>query len=82
MSALDYDCGGCAGIGSHKRWCKAEHGHAAHRLGRQSAKAEALADEVGSNHPEAANALYRAAGLLTEKARAKSSAHRAREATP
>lgn len=78
---MSSDCGGCEGIGAHKRWCEAEHGWAAHRLGRQAAKAEALADEVGSNHYDAANALYRAAGLLTEKAKAKSAAHKAQEAT-
>ena len=68
----DPDCGGCQGLGSHRRWCPAVVGYRAHRLGKQSEQAENLADSVGANHPGAANALYHAAGLLAAAARGES----------
>ena len=64
------DCGGCEGAGAHRRWCPERVGRQASQLGLLSERAEDLADMVGSNLPEASNALYRAAGLLREKAKA------------
>ena len=72
----DPNCGGCQGMGSHRRWCRAVVGFGAYRLGTQAAQAEALADSVGSNYPEAANALYYAAGLLTKEAHMRGAEHR------
>lgn len=74
------DCGGCNDLGAHVKWCPAKNGRLAAMYGRQASRAEALADEVGGNVPEAANALYRAAGLLLEAARIAAEQHHAREA--
>lgn len=62
------DCGGCKGIGSHWRWREAAVGHAASRRGIWSEKAEALADEIGANCPDAANLLYHASSVLLRAA--------------
>ena len=61
-------CGGCAGRGSHRRWCPAVVGASAARWGEMSEQVESLADRVGGNEPAAANALYHAAKLLRQKA--------------
>jgi hypothetical protein len=61
-------CGGCEGAGAHRRWCVAVVGYMASHLGRQSEQAEALADEVGSACPGAANHLYVAGSLLRTEA--------------
>lgn len=71
------DCGGCNDLGAHKRWCPEVHGRLAARYGSQASKAEALADEVGANCPQAANALYRAAGELARAAQHASDQHHA-----
>jgi len=63
------DCGGCEGLGSHRRWCPEVVGEAASYLGLKSEEAEHLGDLVGANCAGAANALYRAAGLLLVEAR-------------
>lgn len=57
-------CGGCAGMGAHKRWCPVVVGAEASRRGKWSEQIEAMADSVGSNNPIAANHLYRAAAML------------------
>lgn len=62
-------CGGCAGMGAHKRWCPVVVGAEASRRGKWSEQIESLGDTVGSNNPIAANHLYRAAGLLLEDAK-------------
>lgn len=62
------DCGGCAGLGAHKRWCPWVVGRHASIMGRWSEAADSLADSVGSNHTGAANHLYAAAALLREGA--------------
>jgi len=62
-------CGGCTGMGAHKRWCEKVVGWHARRLGIQSERAEALADEIGASVPSAANACYWAASRLSEEAR-------------
>lgn len=61
-------CGGCAGLGSHRRWCEAAVGRAASILGRQAEQAEALGDQVGPNEMAAANHLWAAASLLRKAA--------------
>lgn len=65
------DCGGCAGLGSHRRWCPEAVGRGAALLGRYAEQAESLADSVGSNNTTAANLLYAAAGYLLDDARAR-----------
>lgn len=62
-------CGGCAGLGAHKRWCPVHVGAEASYRGRWAEAAEALGDAVGANNPYAANHLYRAAGLLYDDAK-------------
>lgn len=76
LSVEASSCGGCRGLGSHRRWCSAVVGGAANRMGHQAEQAENLADQVGSNHPGAANALYRAAGLLRTEAGERARAYR------
>ena len=58
------DCGGCEGKGSHRRWCPEVVGWRAARRGVWSERAGAMADEVGANSYDAANALYTAAAIL------------------
>lgn len=71
------DCGGCLGIGAHKKFCPAVHGtHASVRY-RWSQRAENLADEIGSNDVEAANTLYVLAGTFHTEAVQYSEAYRA-----
>jgi hypothetical protein len=69
-NASHSECGGCVGLGAHRRWCKAVVGRGAAFLGELSVKADNLADTVGSNDPGASNHLYAAAGLLRERAAA------------
>lgn len=69
MSAVKRACGGCEGKGSHWRWCEEVIGHRAARRGLWSEKAEAFADEMGANCPEAANLLYHAASVLLRAAK-------------
>lgn len=75
------NCGGCNDLGAHTRWCPAIHGRRAARYASQAARAEAIADEVGVSCPHAANALYRAAGLLNAEATIASQQHRDRKAS-
>jgi hypothetical protein len=63
------DCGGCVGLGAHKRWCPAVVGRHASIMGRWSEQADQLADSVGANCADAANHLYAAAALLRKAAR-------------
>jgi hypothetical protein len=62
------ECGGCQGLGSHRRWCRVAVGSRASLLGRAAEQAESLGDTVGANYPQAANALYGASGALREAA--------------
>jgi hypothetical protein len=62
------ECGGCLGIGAHKRWCEIHVGRSAAFYGRLSEAAEALGDRIGGNDPGAANHCYAAAGMLKERA--------------
>lgn len=56
------DCGGCQGIGAHRRHCRENPTYTRQR--QLADAAETLGDEIGSNNPGAANCCYRAAGLL------------------
>lgn len=51
-------CGGCQGLGRHKRWCHAVVGRAASVYGPMSERVEAMGDTVGSNNPGLANRYY------------------------
>lgn len=62
------DCGGCRGLGAHRRWCPVAVGRSAAFIGRLSQQAESLGDTVGPNEYGAANHLWAAAALLREKA--------------
>ena len=64
----DDTCGGCLGLGAHRRWCIAVVGRMASYLGGLGKEADGLADMVGSNDPAAANHLYAAAELLGKTA--------------
>lgn len=73
------ECGGCRGIGAHRKWCENSVGRSAHMLGRWSQQAESLGDSVGPNEMGAANHLWAAAGLLREAAKKRAEEWRARE---
>lgn len=63
------NCGGCLFPGgSHKRWCPKVVGSIASMRGKQSEAIEQLADEIGANFPEVANALYRQAKVMLSAA--------------
>ena len=59
---MSTDCGGCQGLGSHARDCTANPNYSYRRV--LAERAEDLGDTIGSRDPAAANACYRAAGLL------------------
>jgi hypothetical protein len=61
-------CEGCLAQGSHRRWCPAVVGRPALYLGVLSQDAETLADQIGSDEVDAANACYLAALLLRDRA--------------
>jgi hypothetical protein len=65
---VDQGCEGCRGQGSHRRWCAVVVGQPASYLGVLSQDAEVLADQIGTNEPDAANACYLAALLLRDRA--------------
>lgn len=69
------ECGGCAGLGAHRRWCSVVVGPRAALLGPLGEQADALADVVGSNSAEAANLLYGAAAVLRDAARDAATEH-------
>jgi len=64
-------CGGCRDLGQHIRWCPEVVGPSAARLGQQSERIEALADEVGGSALDVANPLYSAASLARVYAEAR-----------
>lgn len=61
------DCGGCQGLGSHRRHCPQNPTFDRRRLWAD--QAEDVADKIGPNHHEAANLCYAAAGLLRRAVR-------------
>lgn len=62
------DCGGCAGLGSHRRWCPVVVGRNASYIGRLAEQAGALGDSIGPNECGAANHAWAASALLRAKA--------------
>lgn len=76
------DCGGCQGLGSHRRWCEASVGRAASIMGQQAERAESLGDSVGPNEMGAANHLWAAASLLRAGAKARADEWRAHAEVP
>lgn len=60
-------CGGCEGIGSHRRHCPRNPNY--DRRLEWADAAEQLGDRIGPNNYAAANYCYAAAGLLREEAR-------------
>ena len=62
------DCGGCAGLGAHRRWCEAVVGPTAARLGALAEQADDMGDRVGPLDPDACNRLWTVAGELRAKA--------------
>ena len=66
MPVTPSQCGGCQGKGSHARHCpRNPHYSYAREL---ADKAENLGDLIGATNPAAANACYRASGLLALQA--------------
>lgn len=62
------ECGGCLGLGAHRRWCPEVIGRQASFLGRLAEDAEDLGDQIGPNVMGAANHCYEASGLLRKAA--------------
>lgn len=67
--ATDPNCGGCQGLGAHRRWCPAVVGLPASIWGRMGEQLEDLGDRIGSNEFAASNHCYAAAGLMKAKAK-------------
>lgn len=63
------DCGGCRDEGSHRRHCRQNPDYS--RELELADMAENLGDMIGPNNMSAANACYRAAGLLRVDAMSK-----------
>lgn len=59
-------CGGCQGIGSHRRHCR-RNPDFDHRL-ELADKLDSLGDDVGGYHHGAANLIYEAEGILRDLA--------------
>lgn len=59
------DCGGCEGLGSHKRWCPRAVGQKASAAGVCAEMVDSLGDRIGSNDPVTTNELY----VIAEKLR-------------
>lgn len=62
----DDGCGGCKGIGSHRKHCRQNPNYSYWR--ELADLAESLGDRIGPNEMGAANSCYRAASLLRAKA--------------
>lgn len=74
------ECGGCAGLGAHRRWCPAEVGEQAAYFGQLSEKAESLGDSIGPNDMGAANVAWQLAATLGARAIEDRDAHYAQVA--
>jgi len=75
------DCGGCEGVGRHRRWCAEVVGYGASLLGRFSQQAETLGDQIGSNNTRAANMAYSLASELRQDANARAAEYMDRYGT-
>jgi hypothetical protein len=62
------DCGGCAGLGAHRRWCPYAVGETAAYFGQLSERAESLGDSIGPNDKGAANMAWQVAAILRQRA--------------
>ena len=71
----DPNCGGCMGLGSHKRWCVTVVGKAASLLGPWSEQVEMWGDRIGGvpHSQDSANMLYSFASVIESRA------HKARQ---
>ena len=69
MPVKPADCGGCQGLGNHRRHCRKNPDYTYER--ELADQAENLGDIIGANCCGAANACYRAAGLLNKQAEEK-----------
>lgn len=58
------DCGGCEGLGSHRRTCPTQPGW---NWARLYMIADDLGDSIGSNDHEAANMAYAIAGRMKKR---------------
>lgn len=70
LSDLDWyveerTCGGCRGIGSHRRHCPRNPNY--HPWLKLADDAENLGDSIGSNFPGLANRAYHISGALREE---------------
>lgn len=63
-------CGGCNGLGAHKRWCITTVGPVASKLGPCSESMEEWGDRVGGVDGDTANMLYSIANVLEGRAAA------------
>ena len=70
------ECGGCEGLGAHRRWCPVDVGERAAYFGQLSEQAEALGDRIGPNDMGAANTAWQLASHLRTVAEAEKAAHR------
>ena len=61
------ECGGCQGLGNHRRHCRHNPDYTYAR--ELADMADSLADQIGSNNAGAANHCYAAAGLLMQQHR-------------
>lgn len=73
------DCGGCQGLGSHRRHCPRSPTY--NRWLELADQAEDLGDRIGSNDMGAANMAYGLAGRLRERGRERRRARQAVEET-
>lgn len=62
------ECGGCAGLGAHRRWCPVDVGERAAYYGQLSETAENLGDRIGPNDMGAANMAWQLAAILRKRA--------------
>lgn len=60
----DAGCGGCRGIGAHRRYCPRNPDY--HPWRRLADMAESIGDTIGSNEPGIANRAYFLAGAIRE----------------
>lgn len=63
------DCGGCAGLGAHRRWCRAKVGLNASVYGPMGERLNEMADQVGANNAGLASALYALSAEMREWAK-------------
>lgn len=62
-------CGGCQGVGAHRRWCRAVVGLSASIYGPMSEQLGSMGDTVGPNNKDLANRLWALSGDMREWAK-------------